>query len=109
MLSFLDSRLALHVAADDAANLLHVLSHEDRLIILHRLLEHSSLSLSELQHLTHLAMNTLQSHLTTLCNQGILSAVNRNDRVHYQMVDTRATQIMRLLDTLHFNQNESGV
>lgn len=88
--------LALEASASAAARLMKLLSSEQRLILLCRLIE-GECSVGELSRYVRLAPSATSQHLAKLRAEGVVSTRREGQTIYYQIADPAA---LRVIDTL---------
>ena len=88
--------LDLESSAQAAARLMKLLSSEQRLILLCRLIE-GECSVGELADYTGLAQSAASQHLAKLRAEGVVSTRRSGQAIFYQIADPKA---VRVIDTL---------
>ena len=86
-------------SAGRAAQLLKVMSNENRLMILCALIE-QELSVSELNKLVPLSQSALSQHLAALRKAGLVSTRRDSQVIHYSICGEEASRILSVLKEL---------
>lgn len=91
----------LQAQADNAAALLKMLSHTQRLIILCVLAAHPETEAGELSKACGLSASATSQHLALMKSQGLISAVRQARFIRYSIQDTAALAVLNTLKTLY--------
>ncbi len=90
----------LESRAGDAAELMKLLSNDQRLIILCRLSD-GELSVSELGEHVHLAQSALSQHLAKLRAHGVVATRREGQNIHYRVASPNAQKLVGALCELY--------
>lgn len=88
--------IEMQAAADQACELMKVLSNRDRLMILCELSQHER-CVSELEKGLGISQPTLSQQLTVLRKSGLVSTRRDGKHIYYQLSDPRALAVLQTL------------
>ncbi|MGY3041411.1 DNA-binding transcriptional ArsR family regulator [Rhodanobacter sp. TND4EL1] len=91
--------------AAEAASLLKVLAHENRLLVMCHLAR-GELSVSEINERIALSQSSLSQHLGVLRREGVVVTRRQGQSIFYRLADTGASQIMAVLHDLYCGSAE---
>ncbi|WGV98158.1 metalloregulator ArsR/SmtB family transcription factor [Vibrio sp. YMD68] len=83
--------------AEDAANLLRVMAHPERLMVLCYLTE-GEVGVAELMQHSNLSQSAFSQHLSVLRKCGLITSRKESQQVFYSLADPRA---QALINSLH--------
>ena len=78
---------------DEAAEMLKVMAHPERLLVLCQLTQ-GEVGVAELQQNSSLSQSAFSQHLTVLRNQGLVKARKVSQQVFYSLADPRVTALI---------------
>lgn len=87
----------MQVNAESAAEVLKILAHPARLLVLCALVNRAH-TVSELESLVGLSQSALSQHLARLRKQGLVETRRDAQKIYYSLCDNDAR---RILETLH--------
>ena len=90
----------MKVHAHEAANLLKVLSHETRLLVLCHL-SRGELSVGEINERMALSQSALSQHLAELRTEGLVATRHEGQSIFYRIAGTNASEILAMLHELY--------
>ncbi|OLR26024.1 ArsR/SmtB family transcription factor [Bacillus cereus] len=82
------------------AEILKVLAHPMRLLIVQKLITAGSLNVSELQKLIYLPQSTVSQHLSKLKIPKIVSYERKGLEVYYEVIDKKIIETIQVLGLL---------
>ncbi|MGH0883219.1 ArsR/SmtB family transcription factor [Bacillus paranthracis] len=82
------------------AEILKVLAHPMRLLIVQKLITIGSLNVSELQNLIYLPQSVVSKHLSKLKIPKIVSYERKGLEVYYKVIDKKIIEIIQVLGLL---------
>ncbi len=85
--------------AQEVAELLKVMAHPERLIVLCQLTQ-SEVGVGQLQQSSSLSQSAFSQHLTMLRKHGLIVARKESQQVFYSLADTRVAQLIQNLQTV---------
>ncbi len=88
--------------AADVAELLKIMAHPDRLMVVCQLTA-GEMGVSQLQQNSTLTQSAFSQHLTVLRKHGIIVARKESQQVFYSLGDVRVSQLIRNLQDLFCN------
>jgi len=83
----------------EAADLLSVLGHRKRILILNTIL-HDEMSVTALSDVTELTQSALSQHLMKLRQQGLVSTRRDGQTVYYRVSSPRVAPMLKMLTQL---------
>jgi DNA-binding transcriptional ArsR family regulator len=86
--------------AADAAALLRVLAHEQRLLVLCQLVAHGERAVGELQAGVDLGQSALSQHLARMREEGLVATRREGQHVHYRIADPRVASLIGALKSV---------
>ena len=87
--------------AGEAAQLLKLLGHEKRLLVLCFLAVRGEMTVGELVGVAKLSQSALSQHLAKLRADGLVEFRRASQTLHYRVVDTRALRVLQLLKEIY--------
>ncbi|HAD49643.1 metalloregulator ArsR/SmtB family transcription factor [Idiomarina sp.] len=97
----------MRASSAQAARVMQLLSHPDRLLIL-CLLSEGEFTVGEIEQRLELHQPMLSQHLNRLRQQDLVSTRREGKYIHYQLADPRTAEIMNLLYRLYC-QNSAAI
>lgn len=85
--------------AEDVAELLRVMVHPERLMVLCQLTQ-SEMGVGQLQQGSTLSQSAFSQHLTVLRKHGIIQARKESQQVFYRLADSRITALIQSLQNV---------
>ncbi|GIC31922.1 transcriptional regulator, ArsR family [Vibrio cholerae] len=85
--------------AEEVAELLRVMAHPERLMVLCQLTQ-SEMGVGQLQQGSTLSQSAFSQHLTVLRKHGIIQARKESQQVFYRLVDSRITALIQSLQNV---------
>ncbi|EII3002263.1 helix-turn-helix transcriptional regulator [Vibrio cholerae] len=85
--------------AEEVAELLRVMAHPERLMVLCQLTQ-SEMGVGQLQQGSTLSQSAFSQHLTVLRKQGIIQARKESQQVFYRLADSRITALIQSLQNV---------
>ncbi|HDB1439386.1 TPA: helix-turn-helix transcriptional regulator [Vibrio cholerae] len=85
--------------AEEVAELLRVMAHPDRLMVLCQLTQ-SEMGVGQLQQGSTLSQSAFSQHLTVLRKHGIIQARKESQQVFYRLADSRITALIQSLQNV---------
>ncbi|EGR0365815.1 helix-turn-helix transcriptional regulator [Vibrio cholerae] len=85
--------------AEEVAELLRVMAHPERLMVLCQLTQ-SEMSVGQLQQGSTLSQSAFSQHLTVLRKHGIIQARKESQQVFYRLADSRITALIQSLQNV---------
>ncbi len=89
----------MQISALEAAEMLKVMAHPDRLMVICQL-THGEVGVGVLQSNSTLSQSALSQHLTVLRKHNIIKARKSAQQVFYSLADDRAAVIVKSLQTV---------
>ncbi len=86
--------------AGEVAQMLRILAHEARLMVLCQLVE-GERSAGELQRASDLSQSALSQHLARLREDGIVATRRESQTIFYRLADPRAARILETLAAIY--------
>src|SRR5215211_5508670 len=83
--------------AGEAAQLLKLLGHEKRLLVLCFLAVRGEMTVGELVGVAKLSQSALSQHLAKLRADGLIEFRRASQTLHYRVVDQRALRVLQVL------------
>lgn len=96
----------MRASSAQAARVMQLLSHPDRLLIL-CLLSEGEFTVGEIEQRLELHQPMLSQHLNRLRQQNLVSTRREGKYIHYQLADERTEKIMNLLYSLYCHNAKS--
>src|SRR5260221_6640237 len=87
--------------AGEAAQLLKLLGHEKRLLVLCFLAARGEMTVGELVGVAKLSQSALSQHLAKLRADGLVEFRRASQTLHYRVVDRRALRVLQLLKEIY--------
>ena len=87
--------------AGEAAQLLKLLGHEKRLLVLCFLAARGEMTVGELVVVAKLSQSALSQHLAKLRADGLVEFRRASQTLHYRVVDRRALRVLQLLKEIY--------
>jgi DNA-binding transcriptional ArsR family regulator len=87
--------------AGEAAQLLKLLGHEKRLLVLCFLAARGEMTVGELVGVAKLSQSALSQHLAKLRADGLVEFRRASQTLHYRVVDQRALRVLQLLKEIY--------
>jgi ArsR family transcriptional regulator, virulence genes transcriptional regulator len=87
--------------AGEAAQLLKLLGHEKRLLVLCFLAARGEMTVGELVGVAKLSQSALSQHLAKLRADGVVEFRRTSQTLHYRVVDQRALRVLQLLKEIY--------
>uniref|UniRef100_UPI003F582DAE ArsR/SmtB family transcription factor n=1 Tax=Vibrio cholerae TaxID=666 RepID=UPI003F582DAE len=87
--------------AEEVAELLRVMAHPERLMVLCQLTQ-SEMGVGQLQQGSTLSQSAFSQHLTVLRKHGIIQARKESQQVFYRLADSRITALIQSLQNACF-------
>jgi len=87
--------------AGEAAQLLKLLGHEKRLLVLCFLAVRGEMTVGELVGVAKLSQSALSQHLAKLRADGLVEFRRASQTLHYRVVDQRALRVLQLLKEIY--------
>lgn len=87
--------------AGEAAQLLKLLGHEKRLLVLCFLAARGEMTVGELVGVAKLSQSALSQHLAKLRADGLVEFRRASQTLYYRVVDARALRVLRLLKEIY--------
>jgi len=87
--------------AGEAAQLLKLLGHEKRLLVLSFLAARGEMTVGELVGVAKLSQSALSQHLAKLRADGLVEFRRASQTLYYRVVDTRALRVLQLLKEIY--------
>jgi DNA-binding transcriptional ArsR family regulator len=87
--------------AGEAAQLLKLLGHEKRLLVLCFLAARGEMTVGELVGVAKLSQSALSQHLAKLRADGLVEFRRASQTLYYRVVDTRALRVLQLLKEIY--------
>jgi len=87
--------------AGEAAQLLKLLGHEKRLLVLCFLAVRGEMTVGELVGVVELSQSALSQHLAKLRADGLVEFRRESQTLHYRVVDQRALRVLQLLKEIY--------
>jgi DNA-binding transcriptional ArsR family regulator len=87
--------------AGEAAQLLKLLGHEKRLLVLCFLAARGEMTVGELVGVAKLSQSALSQHLAKLRADGLVEFRRAAQTLHYRVVDQRALRVLQLLKDMY--------
>ena len=91
----------LEQQAGEAAQLLKLLGHEKRLLVLCFLAARGEMTVGELVGVAKLSQSALSQHLAKLRADGLVEFRRAAQTLHYRVVDKRALRVLQLLKEIY--------
>lgn len=91
----------LEKQAGEAAQLLKLLGHEKRLLVLCFLAARGEMTVGELVGVAKLSQSALSQHLAKLRADGLVEFRRTAQTLHYRVVDERALRVLQLLKEIY--------
>ncbi|EGR0550312.1 helix-turn-helix transcriptional regulator [Vibrio cholerae] len=85
--------------AEEVAELLRVMAHPERLMVLCQLTQ-SEMGVGQLQQGSTLSQSAFSQHLTVLRKHGIIQARKESQQVFYSLADSRITALIQSLQNV---------
>ncbi|HGS4572203.1 transcriptional regulator [Vibrio cholerae] len=85
--------------AEEVAELLRVMAHPERLMVLCQLTQ-SEMGVGQLQQGSMLSQSAFSQHLTVLRKHGIIQARKESQQVFYRLADSRITALIQSLQNV---------
>ncbi len=85
--------------AEEVAELLRVMAHPERLMVLCQLTQ-SEMGVGQLQQGSTLSQSAFSQHLTVLRKHGIIQARKESQQVFYRLADSRLTALIQSLQNV---------
>lgn len=85
--------------AEEVAELLRVMTHPERLMVLCQLTQ-SEMGVGQLQQGSTLSQSAFSQHLTVLRKHGIIQARKESQQVFYRLADSRITALIQSLQNV---------
>ncbi|HBC3477357.1 TPA: metalloregulator ArsR/SmtB family transcription factor [Vibrio cholerae] len=85
--------------AEEVAELLRVMAHPERLMVLCQLTQ-SEMGVGQLQQGSTLSQSAFSQHLTVLRKHGIIQARKESQQVFYRLEDSRITALIQSLQNV---------
>lgn len=85
--------------AEEVAELLRVMAHPERLMVLCQLTQ-SEMGVGQLQQGSTLSQSAFSQHLTVLRKHGIIQARKESQQVFYRLADSRITTLIQSLQNV---------
>ncbi|EJL6293258.1 TPA: helix-turn-helix transcriptional regulator [Vibrio cholerae] len=85
--------------AEEVAELLRVMAHPERLMVLCQLTQ-SEMGVGQLQQGSTLSQSAFSQHLTVLRKHGIIQARKESQQVFYRLADSRITALIQSLQNV---------
>ncbi|HDG1717741.1 ArsR/SmtB family transcription factor [Vibrio cholerae] len=85
--------------AEEVAELLRVMAHPERLMVLCQLTQ-SEMGVGQLQQGSTLSQSAFSQHLTVLRKHGIIQARKESQLVFYRLADSRITALIQSLQNV---------
>ncbi|EOB2832834.1 metalloregulator ArsR/SmtB family transcription factor [Vibrio cholerae] len=85
--------------AEEVAELLRVMAHPERLMVLCQLTQ-SEMGVGQLQQGSTLSQSAFSQHLTLLRKHGIIQARKESQQVFYRLADSRITALIQSLQNV---------
>lgn len=98
----------MRASSAQAARVMQLLSHPDRLLIL-CLLSQGEFTVGEIEQRLELHQPMLSQHLNRLRQQQLVSTRRQGKYIHYKLADSKTEQIMDLLYTLYCQNCDTDV
>lgn len=86
-------------AVSEAAELLKIMSHQERLLVLCQLTQ-GEVGVGELQKVSSLTQSAFSQHLTVLRKHGIIRARKESQQVFYSLADKKAESLITCLHSI---------
>lgn len=87
--------------AGEAAQLLKLLGHEKRLLVLCFLAARGEMTVGELVGVAKLSQSALSQHLAKLRADGLVEFRRASQTLHYRVVDRNALRVLQLLKEIY--------
>ena len=87
--------------AGEAAQLLKLLGHEKRLLVLCFLAVRGEMTVGELVGVAKLSQSALSQHLAKLRADGLVEYRRESQTLHYRVVDQRALRVLQVLKEIY--------
>ena len=87
--------------AGEAAQLLKLLGHEKRLLVLCFLAVRGEMTVGELVGVAKLSQSALSQHLAKLRADGLVEFRRASQTLHYRVVDQRALRVLQVLKEIY--------
>jgi ArsR family transcriptional regulator, virulence genes transcriptional regulator len=87
--------------AGEAAQLLKLLGHEKRLLVLCFLAVRGEMTVGELVAVAKLSQSALSQHLAKLRADGLVEYRRESQTLHYRVVDQRALRVLQVLKEIY--------
>jgi ArsR family transcriptional regulator, virulence genes transcriptional regulator len=87
--------------AGEAAQLLKLLGHEKRLLVLCFLAVRGEMTAGELVGVAKLSQSALSQHLAKLRADGLIEFRRASQTLHYRVVDQRALRVLQVLKEIY--------
>jgi ArsR family transcriptional regulator, virulence genes transcriptional regulator len=87
--------------AGEAAQLLKLLGHEKRLLVLCFLAVRGEMTVGELVAVAKLSQSALSQHLSKLRADGLVEYRRESQTLHYRVVDQRALRVLQVLKEIY--------
>ena len=87
--------------AGEAAQLLKLLGHEKRLLVLCFLAARGEMTVGELVGVAKLSQSALSQHLAKLRADGVVEFRRTSQTLHYRVVDQHALRVLQLLKEIY--------
>jgi len=87
--------------AGEAAQLLKLLGHEKRLLVLCFLAVRGEMTAGELVGVAKLSQSALSQHLAKMRADGLIEFRRASQTLHYRVVDQRALRVVQLLKEIY--------
>ena len=87
--------------AGEAAQLLKLLGHEKRLLVLCFLAVRGEMTVGELVAVAKLSQSALSQHLAKLRADGLVEYRRESQTLHYRVVDQRALRVLQVLKEMY--------
>ena len=91
----------LATQAGEAAQLLKLLGHEKRLLVLCFLAVRGEMTVGELVAVAKLSQSALSQHLAKLRADGLVEYRRESQTLHYRVVDQRALRVLQVLKEIY--------
>ncbi len=90
--------LTMRSNAQQVSELLRIMAHPERLMVLCQLTE-GEVGVGTLQQGSALSQSAFSQHLTVLRKQGLIQARKESQQVYYSLADERVIQLIQCLHT----------
>jgi ArsR family transcriptional regulator, virulence genes transcriptional regulator len=95
-----DSQDFMRQGAEQAASMLRILGHPQRLLLLCLLIEHGEASVGALQAQVQLSQSALSQHLARMREDGLVCFRREAQTLHYRIADPRVERLIATLKEL---------